>query len=189
MITQSQLKELLSYDPETGLFTWKPRDIKCFSYCKRPEQVHKSWNARFANIVAGCVHKVGRCEYVQIYITINGKSKKYSAHILAFLYMTGKYPDGIVDHKNQNGLDNRRTNLRDVSHSINLQNSKMHKDNTSGFNGVYWNSQRGKWHVRINKNRKCFDGGYFYNLDDAIEKRKQMNLEHGFSANHGKKNI
>ena len=190
MITQSQLMELMHYDCETGIFTWRPRGIKWFSHCEAPERACNSWNARFALTVAGYITKTNaRCmvKYVDIRITINKHGRIYKAHVLAYLYMVGRYPVGDVDHINQNGLDNSWKNLRDVSHSTNLKNSKIQKNNVSGFNGVCWYKPYEKWQVQVYSNGEKFHGGYFLNLDDAIEKRKKMNIEFGFYENHGTK--
>jgi hypothetical protein len=61
-----------------------------------------------------------------------------------------KPPKGLViDHINGNGLDNRKINLRICTISINLQNSKKHKNNASGFRGVIWNKRAKKWQVSL----------------------------------------
>jgi hypothetical protein len=54
-----------------------------------------------------------------------------------------------VDHINGNGLDNRKSNLRICSHADNSKNMKIQKNNTSGFKGVCWDKQAGKWRARI----------------------------------------
>jgi hypothetical protein len=54
-----------------------------------------------------------------------------------------------VDHVNGDGLDNRRTNLRIVTHAQNSQNQRVERGNTSGVRGVRWNSRTGKWIVRL----------------------------------------
>ena len=74
MLTQERLKELLHYDPETGVFTWL-------------ESAGKKMNGRIAGTHAS-----------KNYISIGVSHKRYLAHRLAWLYVYGKFPDGILDH-------------------------------------------------------------------------------------------
>ena len=63
-------------------------------------------------------------------------------------------PEGFeVDHINGNCLDNRKTNLRIVTHRRNMHNMASHKDSSSKFRGVYWNKKEQKWAAQI-----CLDG-------------------------------
>ncbi len=114
-LTQDRLKELLYYDPETGLFTWL---------------ISPSIRVKAGD-------KAG-CDYGRGYISIFIDKKKYSAHRLAFLYITGKFPVDMTDHKNGIKNDNRWDNLREANRSINSQNMrKPTKNNSCGFLGVY----------------------------------------------------
>lgn len=186
-LTQEILKELLHYNPETGVFIWKERSFKMFSHCKNPERICNSWNTRYSGKVAGYKRKNEKIHYNIINIS-NGKVKLYAAHRLAFLYMTGKFPEDQVDHINGNGYDNKWNNLRSISNQENSKNVSISSLNTSGFTGVYWDKERKKWAVTISINNKTVSGGRFMNKEDAIIKRKQMNLEYGFHKNHGRKN-
>lgn len=71
-----------------------------------------------------------------------------------------------VDHRDRNGLNNTRANLRLATQSQNLQNSKRYRSNTTGFKGVCFFKPMGKFQSRITVNgvRKCL--GYF---DSAVE--------------------
>jgi hypothetical protein len=71
-----------------------------------------------------------------------------------------------VDHRNGDKLDNRRSNLRFSTHSQNMANVGQRSDNTSGFKGVYWNRQTGKFRARIKPRGKHIYLGAF---DDAQE--------------------
>jgi hypothetical protein len=65
-----------------------------------------------------------------------------------------KAPEGFeVDHINGDTLDNRKANLRIVTHRRNMHNMAAHSDSSSKYRGVYWNKQKGKWTVQI-----CLDG-------------------------------
>ena len=114
-MNQALLKKLLHYDPETGVFVWI---------------VHKSSHA-LNGAIAGIVRKSG-------YVEFDINRKRYRAHRLAWLYMTGKWPTNQIDHKNGDRTDNRWENLRDVTPLINSQNqSKARSDSRSGLPGAF----------------------------------------------------
>lgn len=67
-----------------------------------------------------------------------------------------------VDHRDGDGLNNQRSNLRRCTHQQNMANSKIQKNNTSGYKGVYWNKTRSRWTVRIKLNGKWKYLGRFF---------------------------
>lgn len=82
------------------------------------------------------------------------------------------FPQGAdVDHINGDPLDNRRANLRICSHKENSRNTKLSKNNSSGVNGVRWNSDKRKWVARIKHNYKTIFLGYFDDLESAASCR------------------
>lgn len=81
--------------------------------------------------------------------------------------------DVIVDHKNGNPLDNRKSNLRLCSRAENSYNKKIQPYNTSGVAGVYWNTEKGKWCAHIGYKNKNINLGYFRCKEDAIKARKE----------------
>ena len=94
-------------------------------------------------------------------------------------------PKGVqVDHINHDRLDNRRANLRLVTHSENQRNRSVRKDSSSGFIGVYFVARLNKWRAQIYVNR-TLNLGYFSTLEEAVAARKAANLVHGFHENHG----
>ena len=116
-ITQEQLKAILDYCPETGVFRWRN---------------NVGWNGR---IKAGSV--AGGLDQSTGYMQIKLFGRRYLQHRLAFLYMTGAWPSKDIDHINGNRNENAWANLRDVSRSINLQNMRRpHRDNKAGKQGV-----------------------------------------------------
>jgi hypothetical protein len=82
------------------------------------------------------------------HIQITVFNKKYYAHRLAFLFMTGDWPKYEVDHINRIGTDNRWANLRDVDHSTNCFNRGAYS--ASGVKGIYWLKDRKRWQVKNN---------------------------------------
>ena len=75
----------------------------------------------------------------------------------------------IVDHKNGNGLDNRKYNLRQATKSMNAQNTTARSDNTSGTTGV--GRKRDKWRARINIDGTEISLGSFDLKMDAVSAR------------------
>lgn len=78
-----------------------------------------------------------------------------------------KRGDPIIDHKNGNGLDNRKCNLRVSTYEINNFNAKIRTDNISGYRGVSWHRRTKKWCVQISVNKKIIHGGYYSNPQAA----------------------
>ena len=156
MITQSQLKEKLTYNPNTGLFT------------------------RHNSKIAGWVSKSKHTNYIMI--GFSASIGKYSAHRLAFLYMTGEFPKGDVDHVDANGENNKWDNLRDVSRSVNRRNSRKPSNNTSGVTGVSWHKLSCKWEVRLLREHIGISGSFFEACCirfSAINKIKNITERHG----------
>ena len=150
-LTQARLKELLSYDPDTGNFIW----IKKTSV----------YSSILIGSVAGSVNDRG-----YKYIKIDGKD--YRAHRLAWLYVYGEFPDDIIDHMNRDRADNRISNLRIVTQSVNSKNGKIRKNNTSGITGVYWYKPTQKWLALASINKKLTRLGLFDTIEEAIAARK-----------------
>ena len=148
-LTAEKLRELLHYDPETGIFTWK---------------VSTSNGVKVGDIT-GCPSGPG-------YLGIRLQRRLHSAHRLAWLYVYGRWPKGQIDHINRNRTDNRICNLREVSHKQNNQNRSKAGNNTSGHTGVVWHKQRSKWQATIKHNQKNVSLGLFTNLEDAVAARK-----------------
>jgi len=96
-----ELRALLHYDPDTGMFTW----------------IGKRRSGVPAHRIAGSVHKKG-------YINIVVMGKSYRAHRLAWFYMRGEWPKDQIDHINMIRADNRWSNLREATGSINQQNKR-----------------------------------------------------------------
>ena len=113
----------------------------------------------------------------------------YAAHRLAWLYMTGVWPDHEIDHENRNGTDNRWVNLRDGS-KINTKNYSMSSCNTSGVTGVGWDNNKSKWRATGHytdsegKYRQKFLG-YFTEIDGAALEVLEFRLEHSYAEGHG----
>lgn len=144
MITQLRLKELLNYNPKSGVFTWRI-----------------SRGGAKAGDQAGYINSRG-------YRLIGIDGELYRAARLAWLYIEGYMPEHEVDHINRVKDDDRWKNLRHVSHQCNVRNCGNPRDNTSGVKGVYWHRQTKKWRARIRVNKKLHHLGLYNDFDDAV---------------------
>jgi hypothetical protein len=168
-LTQEDLKRMLHYEPETGIFSWKVKP--------------NNSNIEIGREAGGIVYLGdSRKPYRVIGLNMN----IYKAHRLAFLYMTGKFPKLDIDHIDGNGINNKWNNLREVTRSQNCRNIKLASNNTSGFIGVRWNEENKKWRALIGIDRKSKHLGYFDNLEEAIMARKNAERMFGFHPNHGR---
>jgi hypothetical protein len=137
MLTQERLKELVHYDPATGLFTWRVARPKC----------------RVGGLVGSTDSKGylrARIDYVE-----------YRLHRLAVLYMVGEFPALEVDHKNLVRADNRWENLRLATGSQNQHNKGTQRNNTSGFVGVSFFRRTGTWRARCKVKGREVSLGYY----------------------------
>ena len=99
-----------------------------------------------------------------------------------------KTKDGFhTDHINGNGLDNRKINLRTCTASQNAMNSKIPKNNTSGFKGVYWRKDIEKWRAKIVINRETIHLGHYESRIKAARAYNEAALE--YHGEHAKLNI
>jgi len=162
-LTQARLKELLHYDPETGIFVW----------LKGRGPVKKGW-------IAGSVQTVRGKKY--IVITLHGKH--YKAHRLAFLYVKGVFPPDEVDHISGDGTDNRWVNMRHATRTQNNKNHRLRDDNISGCTGVHWRNDKQKWHAYVGT-KPIIHLGYFSHIFEAACARKASEIAYGYHKNHG----
>lgn len=141
-LTVERLKELLTYEPETGVFRWR---------------VTRGRSAK-AGDIAGAV---ARGNYTQI--KIDGRCVHSGR--LAVLYMTGKYPEHEVDHKNLDRQDDRWENLREATPSQNCGNRSTRSDSLLGVKGVHVCKNRYRAKIQVNGKRRHL--GYFATIAAA----------------------
>ena len=77
----------------------------------------------------------------------------------------------LIDHKDQNTLNNTLTNLRPCSKSQNAMNSKIPVNNTSGYKGVSWKQDKKKWKAYLTLDHTQIHLGYFDDIEDAVRAR------------------
>lgn len=143
-LTAERLRELLDYNPDTGVFMWRPRPRSGLTkdILSRP--------AGRPNVKTG-------------YLEIKVDYREYLASLLAWLYVTGEWPpEGLeIDHRNRERLDNRWANLRLATKTEQAWN--RHQPGK----GATWIESRGKWKASIMVNRKQIFLGYFATEEEA----------------------
>jgi hypothetical protein len=154
MLTQERLKQVLYYDQIGGGFYWRNQQAAWI----------KPWSA------AGTEDTHG---YLQI--TVDGK--KYQAHRLAWLYVTGEVPTNLIDHKNRVRFDNRFDNLRPATVKQNNENQSLMPNNTSGYRGVSWHKPTGKWAAKLMHNKSRIHVGLFATPEEAHQAVSAKRIE------------
>jgi hypothetical protein len=157
MLDVKEISQYLDYSPETGNFIWKVK-------------------TKTSNVgdVAGNTNWRG---YTSIWINGN----QYYAHRLAWALHYGSWPNCDVDHINENKSDNRICNLRQANRSQNMFNRGRNKNNTSGFKGVIFCKDTGRWRAQMSIYGKSVNIGRFDTKEDAanayLEKAKELRGE------------
>lgn len=169
-ITVAQVRELLDYDPETGILTWR-------------ESSGKQHKKRSPGKPVGYVESQG---YVVVKLRAYGGS--YKAHRLAWIHYHGRPPIGEVDHIDGDRANNRIANLREANDLQNALNAKLRRDSRSGVKGVALsrNCKSRPWAARVWANGKRQFVGYFVTKEQAEEAIRRVREDtHGAFANHG----
>lgn len=181
-ITQELVRELLHYDPETGLFTWRPRPREAFSR----NQDWIRWNNRFAGKVTGSIYKSGD-NYQSKKLFLLGKPR--SSAQIAWIYMLGNPAPEVVDHINRNATDDRWINLRASDRGKNMLNQSLKSDNTSGHAGVTFHRKTGKWWARCQLRGERKSLGLHETKEGAAFALERFRKENGFSSGHGSRRL
>ena len=144
-LSYERAAELLEYDPETGILSWRK---------SRP------------GVVAGSVAGTLADGYLQVQID----RIFYRAHRVCWLLHTGSWPSLLLDHINGQRSDNRWDNLREVSYQQNAFNRRACKNSKSGLIGVS-PTKCGRWQADIGHNGKIHHLGQFECVADAVAAR------------------
>lgn len=158
-LSQERLKEILDYDPNSGVFTWKVSRGAVVSVGDK----------------AGSVRPTG-------HVAIVIDRKPYLAHRLAWFFTHGTWPNGDIEHVDGNYQNNAIANLRDqpVSKRHTRRNpttkTRAYSSSKSGYRGVY--SFAGKWRAQITINGKIISLGMFDTPEAANEALKAYRRDH-----------
>lgn len=143
-LTAERLRELLSYDPETGVFCWKTRFSR-----------------------SDLLGKIAGTETARGYWIISIDGDRYLAHRLVWLYVYGVWPVDQLDHTNGIKTDNRVVNLRESTQAENMQNKRSKKGDGKLNLGAHYVKERGKWVAAITVNRVQKYLGIFKTQEEA----------------------
>ena len=149
MLSSAELRNLVDYNSLTGEFRWL---------------VSRTNRIRIGILAA----HPGKNKYLRVRIG----EKLYLAHRLAWLYVTGEWPRGEIDHADRNPHNNAIANLRDTTPIQNKQNQSLRSDNTSGVKGVTWCEAKQKWQAQIVVNKKNKQLGRFDSFSLAVAARR-----------------
>lgn len=153
-VTADIVREMLLYDPETGIFTYKV-----------------GVGSAGVGDVAGTMHHSG-------YWDINVCGNVFRAHRLAWLYVYGAMPSSGIDHINGDRADNKISNLRQATQAENCQNVGTSKLNTSGVTGLHWHKLVKKWMAYIHVDKRRIILGYFSDKDEAARVRAEAKMKY-----------
>ena len=164
-LTQEILHKYLNYDPQTGELTWK------LKYTSK--------------VVVG--KRAGSISTTNKHRVLRFMGELYAEHRVIWLYCTGRWPTGHIDHINHNEQDNRIANLRDVTQAENNMNNSKRRDNASGVVGVWLNklNSKKKFMSELALSGKRVHYASHYTMEDAIAARKSAEIQYGFHVNHG----
>ena len=154
--SQEYLLECFNYNPDTGLLTWKKRPLHHF----KNSRGMNIWNARYPSKIAGTIQPNGRIDLII-------QLKHYKAHRVIWKIVTGCDPVYEIDHKNINPSDNCWCNLREATHSQNVQNTFLKSSNKTGFKGVHFCNTTQQYQARIMANWKYHHLGFFDTAKEA----------------------
>lgn len=154
-LTAARLRALLHYDPETGIFTW----VQPTGRRVKPGQI------------AGSATGAG-------YLLIAVDGCRTYAHRLAWLYMTGEWPEREIDHKDLNPSNNIWNNLRVATSGQNKANQRIPVTNSSGFKGVSWSKKDKIWTAYITVGGKHRYLGGFHDPRLAARAYEQAAARH-----------
>lgn len=143
MLTVERVRHLFTYDEERGIL------LRNFKRGKAPAGSHST-----------CTDRDG-------YLVVGIDSKIYRAHRVIWLYKTGQWPRGDIDHIDRDPANNRWCNLRDVTRAENKQNQVAKRGSKSGVKGVSWSAQMNRWVASITVNGKTHYLGASKTIDAA----------------------
>ena len=177
-VTPADLRRLLRYDAETGGLTWLPRSSADVPSGKAKEALR--WNSRYAGRSAFTAPNNGG------YLSGAVFKRPLLAHVVGWTIHYGAWPRGVLDHIDGDRLNNRISNLRDVSVAENARNVRLPITNSSGRIGVSYNRRDKLWTAYIGVRGRNRVLGNFKRFDDAVSARSDAEKTLDYHDNHGR---
>lgn len=153
MLNWDRLKELLEYNPDTGIFVW----------------IKDKGSVKAGDIAGG--------KTCNGYITICVDGEAILAHRLAWFYAFKEWPEKGIDHINRDRSDNRLDNLREADQTLNNFNNSLRSDNTIGHKGVYKHGSG--YRARVTNKGKNYNLGTFETIEEANSKVIEFKEQNG----------
>lgn len=160
-VTVDRVREMLRYSPIVGVFEWR-----------------KPGRRRRLGGLAGGVTSTG-------YIRIVLDGKPYPAHRLAWLYMTGQWPEKDIDHIDGDRSNNAWNNLREATYTTNGWNKPKARNNRTGVKGVGRRDEAKPWQARVQANGIVWSASYATREEAEEAVRVKREELHGEFTNHG----
>lgn len=179
------LKDVFEVDSWGNVY-WLRRPVEHFP----SPRAAASWNARYSGKRAGMtkLRDSSKTGYVSIQMKVDGKQIHLLAHRIVWAIHFGRWPSGLLDHVDGNGMNNALSNLREVSTLESGMNRPLQGNNKTGVSGVTFDA-RGRLRVQANLNGRSIHLGYYKTIFDAACAKKSFEAANGFHKNHGRKAI
>lgn len=161
-ISQERLREVLCYSPVVGVFEWR----------RGGRRIRKGG-------LAGAVTKAG-------YVRLCVDGRLYEAHRLAWLYVTGEWPDQCIDHIDGDRSNNAFKNLRLAEYADNSANMRVNCRSTTGIKGVTYLHSCDRWRARVRRGGQMVLDQVFGSREEARAAAETAREQaHGSFYNHG----
>lgn len=155
----SRIREVLNYNKELGILTWKVKTCKKVTVGK----------------IAGSIKRSNPTAPPYLHISIDGIT--YKAHIIAYYIETGEWLPGKIDHKDGNSLNNKWENYRLATRSEQNRNMAKHRDGACKYKGISFCKMMKRYVAEIMSNRVKYKLGYFDTQEEAAEAYRLKSLE------------
>ena len=171
-VSVDDLRRLLRLDRDTGRLYWRPRPRSDFLR----DRDYLGFCARLEGAEALTTHQRDG------YRTGRVLGVRFFAHRVVYALHHGRWPVGLIDHRNKVRSDNRPDNLRDVGFPENARNHGDYRTNTSGVSGVSFHRRFQKWQAQIGRPGPGSHLGYFSGFEDAVAARRSEEDRRGYSV-------